>query len=118
VGLIALFLIVIAGIAALGLSLPLTMARELISYGFRTKEIIVFFFGSAFFTMIITGVLSQVLLKMVESQKPDSTSLPNRRAVTYEPQQIPEPPSVGSVTEHTTRSFDRRRFDDARLEVR
>jgi len=115
-GLIALFLIVIAVIAVLGLSLPLTMARELISIGFRTNEIIAFFFGSALFTMIIIGCLSQVLLKMFESQKPDNTSLTNARSGSYEPHQISQPSSIGSVTENTTRSFDRHKLDVARFE--
>lgn len=116
IGLIALFLMVIAGIAALGLSLPLTMARELISLGFRTNEIIVFFFGSGAFTVIITRLLTRVLLKMVESQRHAGPSLSHGRGVPYEQQQIGQPSSFGSVTENTTRSFDRHRFDDARLE--
>jgi uncharacterized paraquat-inducible protein A len=112
--LIALFLIVIAGIAALGLSLPLTMARELISIGFRTKEIIIFFFGSGAFTVIITRLLTRVLLKMIESQKHTGARLSH--GAPYEQHQIGPPSSFGSVTENTTRSFERHRFDDARFE--
>jgi hypothetical protein len=113
VGLIALFLLVIAGIAALCLSLPLTMARELISYGFRTQEIMIFFFGCATFGVIITALLSRVLMKMIESQKSDRASLAQPRGVSYEPQQIAQPSPIGSVTENTTRSFDQRRFENA-----
>lgn len=116
VALIALLLMVIAGIVALGFSLPLTMARELISIGFRTREIIIFFFGSGAFTVIITRLLTRVLLKMVESQKHTGASLSHGRAAPYEQQQISQPSSIGSVTENTTRSFDRHRFDDARFE--
>jgi len=112
VALIALFIIAIASIAILGLSLPLTMARELISIGFRTKEIIAFFFGSGVFTVIITRLLSLALLKMVESQKPYSANLPHARGVPYE-HQVNPPSPIGSVTENTTRSFDQRRLDDA-----
>jgi uncharacterized paraquat-inducible protein A len=115
VALIALLIIAIASIAVLGLSLPLTMARELISIGFRTKEIIILFFGSGFFTVMITKLITQVLLKIVESQKHDHAKLTHARGVPYEPQQIGQPSPIGSVTENTTRSFDQRRFDDARL---
>jgi uncharacterized paraquat-inducible protein A len=118
VALIALFLLVIASIAALGLSLPLTMARELISVGFRTKEVSFFFFGSAICTVMIIRILSQVLMKMVESQKSDRANIEQPRPVTHEPHQLAQPLPFGSVTENTTRSFDQRRFDDARFEGR
>src|SRR4029453_6730232 len=88
VALIALLIIAIASIAAVGLSLPLTMARELISIGFRTKEIIILFFGSGFFTGMITKLIPQVLLKMVESQKDAHANLTHAGGVPYEPQQI------------------------------
>jgi len=116
VPLIALFLLVIAGIAALGLSLPLTMARDLINAGFRTKEIMFFFFGGAISTVMIIKILSQVLMKMVDSHKSDRVNIGQQRPVTYEPHQLAQPLPIGSVTENTTRSFDQRRFDDARFE--
>ena len=116
VSLIALFLVVIAGIAALGLSLPLTMARELIGLGFRTKEIMFFFFGGAISTVMIIKTLCQVLMKMIESHKYERANIEQPRPVTYEPHQLAQPLPIGSVTENTTRSFDQRRFDDARFE--
>lgn len=116
--LIALFLVVIAGIAALGLSLPLTMARDLLGAGFRTKEIMFFFFGGAICTVMIIKILSQVLMKMVDSHKSDRANIGQARPVTYEPHQLAQPFPIGSVTENTTRSFDQRRFDDDRFEGR
>jgi uncharacterized paraquat-inducible protein A len=118
VSLIALFLVVIAGIAALGLSLPLTMARDLLNAGFRTKEIMFFFFGGAICTVMIIKILSQVLMKMIESNKYERANIGQPRPVTYEPHQLAQPLPIGSVTENTTRSFDQRRFDDARFEGR
>ena len=118
VALIALFLLVFAGIAALGLTLPLIMARDLINTGFRTKEVMFFFFGSAICTVMIIRILSHVLLRVVESQKFDRVNIEQPRPVTYEPHQIIQPSSIGSVTEHTTRSFDQRRLDEARFEGR
>src|SRR5215831_2344402 len=107
--LIALFLIVIAVIAALGLSLPLMMARDLINAGFRTNEIMFFFFGGAISTVIIIKTLSHVLMKLIESHKYDRANNVQPRAVTNEPHQIAPPFPIGSVTENTTRSFDKRR---------
>jgi hypothetical protein len=118
VALIALFLLVFAGIAALGLSFPLIMAKDLINSGFRTKEVMLFFFGSAISTVMIIRILSHVLLRMVESRQFDRAKIEQPRTLTYEPHQIVQQPSIGSVTEHTTRSFDQRRFDEAPFEGR
>ena len=115
VSLIVLFLLVIACIAALGLSLPLTMARDLIGAGFRTREVMLFFFGGAISSVMIIKILSQVLMKMVESHKYDRANIEHRRAVTYEAHQLAQPLPIGSVTENTTRSFDQRRLDEARF---
>ena len=109
--LIGLFLLVIGGIAALGLSAPLLMARDLVNSGFMPKQVLMLFAISSSVTVVVIGLLIKVLMRLIGmSQRPDSTSDAMR---SYEPSQIQsQPQSIGSVTENTTRSFDPRRVEN------
>ena len=113
--LIGLFLLVIGGVAALGLSAPLLMARDLVNSGFMPKQVLMLFALSSSVTVVVIGLLIKVLMRLIGmSQRPDSTSGLREHAIrSYEPSQIPsQPRSIGSVTENTTRSFDPRRVEN------
>jgi hypothetical protein len=113
--LIGLFLLVIGGIAALGLSAPLLMARDLVNSGFMPKQVLMLFACSSSVTVVVIGLLIKVLMRLIGvSQRSESASVMREHAMrSYEPSQIPSPPrSIGSVTENTTRSFDPRRVEN------
>jgi len=112
----ALFLLVIGGIAALGLGLPLEEARHLVSLGFTPKHVMILFVCSAGVSIVISGLLSQVLLRLIETSQTGggARAVSERQTAPIEAQQISaQPSSIGSVTEHTTRSFEPHRFGDA-----
>lgn len=111
-----LVLLVIGGIAALGLSAPLFMARDLVNAGFMPKQVMVLFFCSTVAAVAIIALLLPVLMRLITmSQQIGSASGRSEHAVrSYDsPQILPPPHSIGSVTENTTRSFEPRRFEDA-----
>jgi len=112
-----LVLLVIAGIAVLGLSAPLLMARDLVNSGFLPKHVMLLFFCSSVVTVAIIALLLPVLMRLITmSQQSGSASGRGEHAIqSYEAPRIVSPPhSIGSVTENTTRSFDVRRFEETR----
>jgi hypothetical protein len=113
--LIGLFLLVIGGLAALGLSAPLLMTRDLVNSGFMPKQVIMLFVCSSGVTLAIIALLLKVLMRLIGmSQQNESASARRKQAMrSSESLRIPSPPrSIGSVTENTTRSFEIRRFED------
>jgi hypothetical protein len=115
--LIGLFLLIIGGLAALGLSIPLVLARDLVNSGFMPKQIIMLFVCSSGVTLAIIALLLKALMRLIGvSQQIGGASGRGEPSVkSYEASQIPSPPrSIGSVTENTTRSFEPRRVEDLR----
>lgn len=115
--LIGLFLLVIGGIAALGLTTPLLMARDLVNSGFMPKQVLMLFACSSGVTVVVIGLVIKVLMRLIGVyQRPESTSVMREHAIrSYEASQIASTPrSIGSVTENTTRSFSHRTIEDAR----
>ena len=108
-----MFLFVIGGISLVGLAVPLAAADSL-TKDFSTRDVIALVFGSWLVTLIFDAMLVWLLLRLIgishqfAGTTPEKRPLPEQRVAV----QIETPPEpLVSVTENTTRSFDRRRFD-------
>ena len=102
------FLIIIAGVFAIGLALPLAASHDLTASGFSTGQLMELFLAVMGVTLVVIVLLVWLFLRLIRlyhqtgSATPVTQSLPRE----FEPQQIAGPPeSIGSVTENTTRSF-------------
>lgn len=110
-----LVLLVMGGIAALGLSTPLLMARDLVNSGFMPKQVLLLFFLSSVAAVAIIALLLPVLMRLI-SMVQNTESPSSRPEHSIDPPRISGPPhSVASVTEGTTRSFEPRRFEDTQV---
>jgi hypothetical protein len=108
-------LFVIAAVFCVGAALPLEAAQDLARIGFSTSELMVLFLSDAVLTVLVIAMLIWLLLRLI---RPEYQPRMGRTfEIPDEParQQLPGPPhSVGSVTEHTTRTLERNRYDTPR----
>ncbi len=106
------FLLVIAFITVIGLSVPLAASSDLIRDGFGPPGVTVIFLASVLTALGVDGLLVALLLRLIKiHQRADDPVIDRfvkQNAMRdYSPSQIVAPPeSAGSVTEHTTRNFD------------
>ncbi|HSF23589.1 MAG TPA: hypothetical protein VLE20_05125 [Blastocatellia bacterium] len=109
-------LLVIGGVFAIGLGLPLASAQDLMRIGFSTSEVMLLFMADFALTIAFAGMLVWLLLRLIK--QPYQTS-PVRTvelpaAEPARPQIAAPPQSVGSVTENTTRTLAQKTYDTPR----
>jgi hypothetical protein len=106
------FLLVMAFITVIGLTVPLAAASDLIRDGFGPPGATIIFLASALTAFGVDGLLVWLLLRLIKIHQRADEPLADRFVKKgamrdYTPAQIAAPPeSAGSVTEHTTRNFD------------
>jgi len=113
VPLIVTFLMIIGFVFALGMAVPSLNAGEFHSLGFNNRDVMIMGLAVMGLTIAVIGMLVWLLLRLVGVQQ---ASAPPRvfesapREV-ERPQLAAPPQSVGSVTESTTRTLDKRKYD-------
>jgi len=115
IGLIAIFLVAIAVVMITGLLMPFAITKELSRLGFSESDMMALFLLDAGVTLAIAAMLVRLLSRIIGQNNRVALKMPK-----IEPPQI-EPAAVRitgrqeplvSVTENTTRSFDKRICDN------
>lgn len=115
IGLVIAFLIVIAMVMTTGLLMPFAVTKELSRLGFSESDMIAVFILDAGVTLAVVAMLVRLLSRIIGSNNRMGYKMPK-----VEPRQIsPETPRITgrqeplvSVTENTTRSFEKRICDN------
>ncbi|HKP85271.1 MAG TPA: zinc ribbon domain-containing protein [Blastocatellia bacterium] len=110
---IVFFLFTIGVITIVGLTIPLAASHDLILDGFGPGGVTNIFIGSVVTALGLDALLVWLLLRLIKIYHHADAPVQNKSAAQtaardYSPSQIAAPPeAVGSVTEHTTRNFDK-----------
>ena len=112
VALILAFLVFIGGVFTLGVTVPTLIAHEFSSLGFSHREVMVLCVADIGLTLLVIAMLGWLLLRLagVHSGGPVRVVEIAPREI-LQPQISAPPQSVGSVTENTTRTLDKRKYD-------
>ena len=115
--LIIAVLVFIGGVFLTGLTMPFLITKELSNRGFSQGEMMALFIIEFGVTLAVVGMLVQFLFRLVGSNlrtdNPARAVEPGRIDAPHP--QIAEPQiPMPSVTENTTRSFERRVYDNVR----
>jgi hypothetical protein len=111
-GMVIFFLLIMAFITVIGLTVPLAASQDLIRDGFGPPGVTIIFLASTLTAFAVDGLFVWLLLRLIKIHQRADSPLPERFVKQnamrdYPPRQIVAPPeSAGSVTEHTTRNFD------------
>jgi len=106
------FLALIGLVFAMGLAFPLAAAHDLTLNGFSPRHLMVIFAGDLALTFLVVAMLIWLFLRLVRLNQHSGPARPDSfQNETFRPQ-ISAPQSIGSVTEHTTRSFQPGRYDN------
>ena len=115
IALIAMFLVAIAAVVITGLLMPFAITKELSRLGFSESDMMALFLLDAGVTLAVAAMLIRLLSRIIGQNNRVSLKMPK-----IEPHQI-EPAAVRitgrqeplvSVTENTTRSFEKRICDN------
>jgi len=108
--LVAMFLAVIGMVATCGIVVPLGIGEDLVGHGVNGRDLAAIYLCSSAMTLFIVGLLIWLLTRLLKTFSParEAVDAPSARQIRYRPAQIAAaPPAASSVTEHTTRNFDR-----------
>lgn len=116
VPLIVTFLLVIAGVFTLGMIVPSLTAGEFHGMGFSNRDVMFMSMSILGLTVAVIGMLVWLLRHLVGSQQTVVAPrvLESSHREIERPQLAAPPQSVGSVTESTTRTLDKRKYDTPR----
>lgn len=116
--LIIALLIFIGGVFMAGLTMPFLITKELSNRGFSQGDMMTLFVVEFGVTLAVVAMLVRLLFRLIGLHQPADGPA---RAVELRPydapqQQIaaPQEPTMVSVTENTTRSFEPRLYDNVR----
>jgi hypothetical protein len=105
------FLAAIVPIGVLGLVGPLAGSNDLIHSGFSPKEVMLLCLAVMTGAVLMIAFLGKLFFRLLAmytgSQAEPVAQIPNRTAPASPRRLGPPPTSIASVTEQTTRSFDR-----------
>lgn len=110
-------LVFIGAVFMTGLTMPFLITKELGNRGFSQAYQMALFIIEFGVTLAVVGMLVQFLFRLIGSNQRADTPV---RAVEFgridssHPQVAESPMPVASVTENTTRSFERRVYDNVR----
>jgi hypothetical protein len=109
------FLIVIGFVFCVGLGVPLASAEDLAKI-FSTREMLVIFAADLGVTLAIVAMVVWVFLRLIRlhHQTGPVRTIDLQPGESARPQIAAPPQSVGSVTENTTRTLDKRRYETPR----
>lgn len=111
------FLVIIAGVFSVGLGLPMVVAHDRVAAGFSPSHLMDLYLADLALTLVVVGMLVWLFLRLIKlhQQTADPAHSAKAQPSDFAPPQIVEPPqSIGSVTENTTRNFDRQSYGTPR----
>ena len=115
--LIIAVLVFIGAVFMTGLTMPFLITKELSNRGFSQGDMMTLFIVESGVTLAVVAMLVWFLFRLVESNlrtdRPARAVEPGRIDAS-QPQIADSPMPVASVTENTTRSFERRVYDNVR----
>jgi uncharacterized paraquat-inducible protein A len=115
IGLVVAFLIVIAVVMTTGLMMPFAITKELSRLGFSESDMMALFILDAGVTLAVVAMLIRLLSRIIGQNTRFALKSPK-----LEPRQIEQAAAritgrrepLVSVTENTTRSFEKRNYDN------
>jgi hypothetical protein len=117
VGLTFAFLILIGGVFCVGLGLPMAVSEDLVKIGFTVRDLMFLFMADLLLTLSVVGMLVWLLLRLIKLHHPERQPRAielSPPAEAWRPQISAPPQSVGSVTENTTRTLNKKQYDTPR----
>ena len=115
--LIIAVLVFIGAVFMTGLTMPFLITKELSNRGFSQGDMMTLFIVESGVTLAVVAMLVWFLFRLVGSLEEvviDRFKLVRKRIDASQPQIADSPMPVASVTENTTRSFERRVYDNVR----
>ena len=109
------FLTFIAGVFVTGLTMPFLITKELSRLGFSQSDMMALFVLESCVTLAVIAMLVRLMFRLIgaNNHTDSQARAVEARSAEWSPPQIVAPPEpVMSVTENTTRSFDKRIHDN------